>query len=286
MDLGPGSLVESEIVHVFRPEHLKNISVEADMEDLVNSVSLSYAYNQDEGEYESSLGEAELKDQKSIGLFGLQSAELELEWVRDEATALAVGQRLLELAAGPGRTVTFEEDALTGLHLEKGDAVLYSLPWLCDPKGRPLKNQIARVLSHRAPVGQGIGALWPVGRGLLKDPGPSGRRRPGRLGLCKGRGNQGQTGVLIMSDLRTQYDDDLVGADHATREDTLNRLFLGGAEPVFRDVDGKNLAVPYKATESAPETGSDEVGLYAAADGSETGLFLRLADSGEIIQLA
>ena len=70
MDLGPGSLVESEIVHVFRPEHLKNISVEADIDDLVNQVSLFYAYNPALDEFEALLDEQDLRDQKSIGLFG------------------------------------------------------------------------------------------------------------------------------------------------------------------------------------------------------------------------
>ena len=88
-----------------------------------------------------------------------------------------------------------------------------------------------------------------------------------------------------MSDLRTQYDDDLVGADHAAREDTLNRLFLGGQEPVFRDVDGKNLAVPYKATEQVPQTGEGEIALYAADDGSGTALFLRLSQNGDSTRL-
>ena len=155
MDLGPGSLVESEIVHVFKPEHLKSIQVEADLEDLVNSVSISYAHNPEEDEFEAALDEGEIQDRKSIGLFGLQTVELELEWVRSGASARAVGQRLLDLAASPGRTVSFEEDALTGLHLEKGDAVIYSLPWLCDQQGRPLKNQIARVLSIEPQLDKG-----------------------------------------------------------------------------------------------------------------------------------
>ena len=91
-----------------------------------------------------------------------------------------------------------------------------------------------------------------------------------------------------MADLRLQDGgaEPWVGANHPTLADTMNRLFLGGAAPVFRDVDGKNLAVPYKKRETDPSTGADEVALFCKLEGSTLGLFLRLESDGDITRLA
>jgi len=87
-----------------------------------------------------------------------------------------------------------------------------------------------------------------------------------------------------MSDLRIQYDEEMVGSGHPTKSDTLNRLFLGGASPTLRDSDGKVLYNIFKKQTSAPSTAADEGALYAKenADGDLTPYWRRPSDGAEV----
>ena len=89
-----------------------------------------------------------------------------------------------------------------------------------------------------------------------------------------------------MSDLRIQYNEEMVGAGHATKADTLNRLFMGGTSPTFRDTDGKVLYNLFKKQATAPSTGVDEGALYAKED-ADGGLKLywRRPNNGEEVEL-
>ncbi len=89
-----------------------------------------------------------------------------------------------------------------------------------------------------------------------------------------------------MSDLRIQCDEEMVGAGHATKADTLNRLFMGGTSPTFRDTDGKVLYNLFKKQATAPSTGVDEGALYAKEDaGGELKLYWRRPNNGEEVEL-
>ena len=87
-----------------------------------------------------------------------------------------------------------------------------------------------------------------------------------------------------MSDLRIQYNEEMVGANHPTKSDTLNRLFLGGVTPTLRDSDGKVLANIFKLQASLPETGEGEVALFCQDDADgDPALFVRKESNGDVV---
>lgn len=83
-----------------------------------------------------------------------------------------------------------------------------------------------------------------------------------------------------MSDLCIQYQEEMVGAGHPTKPDTLNRLTL-----VEADVDGHGRLRFLKVQTEAPETGADEGVIYTRAAGGRPELFFRGADSAEEVRL-
>lgn len=83
-----------------------------------------------------------------------------------------------------------------------------------------------------------------------------------------------------MSDLRIQYDEEMVGAGHPTKEDTLNRLML--AE---HDSAGLHQRATLLVQENDPETEVDQAALYVKQSGGLAELFFRGADGGEVTQL-
>lgn len=147
MDLGPAGAEEGALSHVFRAGDLKAVSLRAGLEDLANCVEALYRHHPRRGEFDARCQAPQARDLRSIGLHGELARTLELRWVRDPQCAAAICRRAAALLAWPRRIITCEEDALAGIHLERGDLALLSLPWLCDPQGRPLVNQIVRVLS-------------------------------------------------------------------------------------------------------------------------------------------
>lgn len=155
LDLGPGALDEGELAAVFSQAHLKNVSVTAKLANLVNRARVAYRHNPLTGQYAALLDGRDDEDRSSISLHGLAERQVGLKWVRDPLTAARLGARLVALLGSPRRVITCEEDALVNLHLERGDAALLSLDWLGDELGRPLVNQIVRVLALEPQLDQG-----------------------------------------------------------------------------------------------------------------------------------
>lgn len=83
-----------------------------------------------------------------------------------------------------------------------------------------------------------------------------------------------------MPDLRIQYDEEMVGAGHPTKEDTLNRLML--AE---HDSAGLHQRATLVVQEDDPDTASDQAALYVKQSGGLAELFYRGADGGTVTQL-
>ena len=83
-----------------------------------------------------------------------------------------------------------------------------------------------------------------------------------------------------MSDLRIQYDEEMVGAGHPTKEDTLNRLMLAD-----HDSAGLHQRATLVVQEDDPDTETDQAALYVKNSGGLAELFFRGADGGEVIQL-
>lgn len=155
LDLGPGGVGEGELAAVLAPANLRSVSVSARLDDLVNQVEVHYAYNHQAQAYEAAWSGAAAIQAKSVGLYGARPRTLPLKWVRDAACARAIAARVAAAYAFPRRTVTCEEEGLANLHLEKGDPVVVSLAWLCDPLGGPLVNQIMQVLGLEPQLDRG-----------------------------------------------------------------------------------------------------------------------------------
>lgn len=146
LDLGAGSLVEGELACSLREGDLSQVNVAAKLSEMVNRAQVHFAYNYALGEYEAGFDGLATQDLRAQGLYGLAASTLELKWVRQAAVAATISGRLVELLGRPRRVITCRENALCNIPLEKGDAALLSVSWLSDQEGRPLKNQIVRVL--------------------------------------------------------------------------------------------------------------------------------------------
>lgn len=147
LDLGPGSLTEAELAHAFRQADLRGVVVEARLDEVVNQVRVHYRYSHLSGEYGAVYQGEDGRDPAAQGLYGVRERIVEMPWVREEPVARAIAARLLALHKEPRRVISFEDVSRASQVLERGDAALFGLSWLCDAGGRPLVNQIARVLS-------------------------------------------------------------------------------------------------------------------------------------------
>jgi hypothetical protein len=83
-----------------------------------------------------------------------------------------------------------------------------------------------------------------------------------------------------MSDMRIQYTEDMVGAGHPTKDDTLNRLAL-----VEADADGHGLKRYLKAQAGDPATGEGECVVYAKTVAGQVELFHRAEEDGAVTQI-
>lgn len=156
LDLGPGAVDDGELAAVLDEANLRSVSASARLEDLANQVEVRYAFNHRAQACEAAWSGPEAVQAKSVGLYGPLPRTLELKWVRDPASARAVAARLAAAYAFPRRLITCEEEGLVNLHLEKGDPALLSLSWLSDGLGRPLVNQIVRVLGLEPQLDRGV----------------------------------------------------------------------------------------------------------------------------------
>lgn len=168
MDLGPCLQAESELAANLRHTDLQDVEVSAELEDVVNQAELYYCLNHATGGYQNADDGAGNAQPLSMGLYGARTVSLELKWVRQEQTAKAVALRFVELLSTPRRTISCQVSNLRLLHLEKGDMVSLSLPWLYDDQGLALVNQIMRVLSVEPQLDSGVMGLSLLDMGLYK----------------------------------------------------------------------------------------------------------------------
>ena len=83
-----------------------------------------------------------------------------------------------------------------------------------------------------------------------------------------------------MADLRIQYDEEMVGAGHPTKEDTINRLAL-----VEHDEDGTHNQATLNQLDQDPETGAEQMALYVKEISGAPELCVRGESDGDVIQL-
>ena len=86
-------------------------------------------------------------------------------------------------------------------------------------------------------------------------------------------------GAAFAADLRLQATEEVVGANHATKSDTVFRVHA-----VETDIDGHGKVRYLKEQSSAPTVPSDEGALYTADDGGDTVLLYR--SDGESVEVA
>ena len=168
LDLGPGSVSDGELAASLNQSELKDVSVSVRLADVVNRAEALYRHNPERREFEAGLDGQDSQDLASQALYGLQRRVLELKWVRDAATAGRVARALVEGYGAPRRVITCQEGALGNLALEKGDVALLSLDWLYDQEGRPLVNQITRVLAVEPQLDRGAIAFTLLDSGFHK----------------------------------------------------------------------------------------------------------------------
>ncbi|MCB2227258.1 MAG: hypothetical protein KQH53_11325 [Desulfarculaceae bacterium] len=168
MDLGAGSLEEGDLLTSLREGDLGSVAVSARWDQMANRAEARFAYNFASGEYEALHDGLASQDLRAQGLHGLAKRTLELSWVRSAPVAAAICARLVALLGRPRRVITCQEGSLANLPLEKGDTALMSLSWLQDPQGRPLKNQIVRVLGLELDLGTGSLAYTLLDTGFYK----------------------------------------------------------------------------------------------------------------------
>ncbi len=156
LDLTTGGLDDGELAGAFSQAQLSQVAVTANLADVVNQVEILHAYNFLAQEPQAAWSGAAGVDLRSQGLYGVRRQELSLQWVREEAVAAALAARLVKAFAFPRRVIACREDALVNLALERGDAALLSLDWLCDQRGQPLVNQIVRVLGLEPDLDRGV----------------------------------------------------------------------------------------------------------------------------------
>ena len=168
LDLGAGSLAESDVAAALREGDLSQVSVGARLADMVNRARVSYCRDYMSGDCLAQFDGLDTQDLRAQTLHGLAETTLQLGWVRSAQVARTLSQRLVALLGRPRRVISCQENSLANLVLEKGDAVLLGLSWLCDTEGLPLKNQIVRVLGLEPDLAGGTITYSLLDTGLYK----------------------------------------------------------------------------------------------------------------------
>lgn len=139
--------LESEVAHSFAAVDTLEVQVSSDIKNTCNRVACQYAYNWDLEDCEAFDEGDTARDLLSQALYGEQVRYLGLPWVRLPAVAGLVRQAAIRRFALGARLFSLEVPGRPTLHLEKGDHAWFSSTWLRDASGRPMTDQLVRVLS-------------------------------------------------------------------------------------------------------------------------------------------
>lgn len=137
---------------LFVPSRRIRARRETELGSVVNQVPMLYGKNFSFLDGRMKLHESgeTKKDAASQALYGARLPEggrLSPAWIRDQATARAVQERIVERMKEPARVVEIAEESLRCAHLEEGDYAAFTVPWLRTEQLEPLVNQIGQVLS-------------------------------------------------------------------------------------------------------------------------------------------
>ena len=137
---------EADVAGRFYESRLSSVKVTAQRRNIVNQAELRHRRRATDDKYQAGLSGSDVADATSQSIYGQRSHTLETPWIRDDDVAAAVGRLLISQHKEARRIVEFEDSSPANVFLEKGDLGLLSLQWLFDSSGRPLVNQIVRII--------------------------------------------------------------------------------------------------------------------------------------------
>lgn len=140
-------VLESEIAYSFGANDTLEALVSADIKNTCNRIACQYAYNWDSNDYEAFDDGQASQDLLSRSLYEDQARQLKLPWVRLLEVVNRVRAVAVDRFGGGSRLISLDLPGMPTLHLEKGDYAWFSCSWMRDGAGRPLSEQLVRVLT-------------------------------------------------------------------------------------------------------------------------------------------
>ncbi len=143
---GQGSWPEDGIGAFFRAGPGDDGYLESDLDDVVNLAAADYMFNHRLGVFEGWDGGEAVCDRASRNIYGERRRVFALKWVRESSVVRAVQENIAARFGRPGGVFSLTCPDLRRIRLEKGDLAALSVDWLCDEGGKPLANELVRVL--------------------------------------------------------------------------------------------------------------------------------------------
>jgi len=146
VEAGPGSYSEADIAGYFPALVTGRAGIEADLDALINQAEVEYAYNYLNRRFEAGDDGQSEAEAWSQSVYGIRRKLFRLNWVREEAVVRVIQSGLVERFKEPPFIVSLTRSDGRAVCLERGDLVAVSLDWFYDRDGRPLANQLLKVL--------------------------------------------------------------------------------------------------------------------------------------------
>jgi len=146
VEAGSGSFSEADVAGYFPAGITGQAGIEVDLDSLINQAEVEYAYNYSARRFEAGDdGQAEA-DAWSQSVYGIRRKSFQFNWVREEAAVRVIQSGLVGRFKNPAYIVSLTRSEGRAICLERGDLVAVSLGWFYDRDGRPLANQLMKVL--------------------------------------------------------------------------------------------------------------------------------------------
>jgi len=127
-------------------------SAEQRLDDVVNNVTVKYKYNLVVRDF---ISETVKSDALSNELFGDRALALSLYWCVHQASATEVAEILLAKFKHPTWRISFQDLSFKRAHLDVGDFVAATFPYLYGTDKNPMINQVCKIVEVRPDVNQG-----------------------------------------------------------------------------------------------------------------------------------
>ncbi len=153
--IGPGGVLASDVTAYLGPEQLEGDQwppprVVWDEESICTRAAVYFAYNWAKREFEEfddGSSEAAIDMEARYGKAMFKT--FELHWVRSAAVVNQLQEMVVDCYKRPPANLQARIKGFDQLHLEQGDVVAVSLPWLYDEGGQTLSKELYRLTSMR-----------------------------------------------------------------------------------------------------------------------------------------